>query len=127
VNFINDSLAKENNIPHILYLLKSAIAKEEKRLLVEQNAYLYFHELKKLKECKDFLTIQNMKAVVKICNSILENALNSNLILIKNWSITKKRDLFRVSKFRIRVQVQGYKRENTENLNKNPTKNKTNS
>jgi hypothetical protein len=60
-----------------LYLLKNAIPKEEKLAIIEQNAYLYFNELKDLRDCNGFLTIQNMKSVVRLCNTILENALNS--------------------------------------------------
>jgi hypothetical protein len=49
VVLLNDSLTKDN-VAHTFYLLKNSLPKDDKVVIIDQNAFIYHTELKKLKE-----------------------------------------------------------------------------
>lgn len=96
---INDSIVKDN-YTHTLNLIKNSLPRDEKLIVIDQNAFIYHNELKSLKivtnlhrfylRCiqivwlnlyifkeKDVITIEDIKDKIRKSNLILENALNS--------------------------------------------------
>lgn len=97
---INDSIVKDN-YTHTLNLIKNSLPRDEKLIVIDQNAYIYHNELKSLKIVKNFeslllvcyafklfdlnfyfkekdvITIEDIKDKIRKSNLILENALNS--------------------------------------------------
>lgn len=93
VVLINDSLSKDN-VAHTLYLLKNSMPKDGKLVLIDQNAFMYHNELRKMKNMahSKVLTIDDIRKGVKSSNIILENALNmtKTMILVNQISDTKR-------------------------------------
>ena len=101
-SLINDSLCKETNIPHILYLLKSAAIwrggdenNNKSTNVIEQNGYLYLNELKQLIEIKGVLNMNEIRAVVRSCNGILENALimSKTMLMINQIDESEQKEI----------------------------------
>ena len=90
---INEALLGEN-IPHTLIAIKS-LPKDEKIGIIDQNAYLYHTELKKMLETKEKLDYDDIKAGIKECNILLESALNmtKTMILINQIDVNKKNEI----------------------------------
>ena len=99
VVLINDSLTKDN-VLHTLYLLKNSLPKDDKYLVMDQNAFIYHNELKKMKCMNEVLSIDDIRFGIKNCNNLLENALNmtKTMILINQIDESKKNEIINLLK-----------------------------
>ena len=81
VVLINDSLNKDN-ASHTMYLIKNSMPRDDNLLINDLNSFLYHSELRKLKQLKENLKIDDIKSTIRNCNQILDNALNMTKTMI---------------------------------------------
>jgi len=78
VVLINDSLVKDNPV-HTMYLIKNSMPRDDNLNINELNAFIYHIEMKKIKNLKNNLNIDDIKLTIRNCNTILDNALKSKV------------------------------------------------